>query len=160
MIGMQVHPGRVLVNAAALVIEAFVLLAETPLYGLWTGIITALIILYNFAGVWAMARVLLPKLLGRRGKALVNVIDGWIAPRKHNSITENKRESPRNAGSGDFFSNRENFQCRAFLPVRLAKAPPAIRAKSTAIPQNDGKTDAADQARCFSSQLPISSNTS
>ena len=25
---------------------------------------------------------------------------------------------------------------------------------------NDGKTDAADQARCFSSQLPISSNTS
>ena len=44
MIGMQVHPGRVLVNAAALVIEAFVLLAETPLYGLWTGIITALII--------------------------------------------------------------------------------------------------------------------
>ena len=82
MIGMQVHPGRVLVNAAALVIEAFVLLAETPLYGLWTGIITALIILYNFAGVWAMARVLLPKLLGRRGKALVNVIDGWIAPKK------------------------------------------------------------------------------
>ena len=42
----------------------------------------ALIILYNFAGVWAMARVLLPKLLGRRGKALVNVIDGWIAPKK------------------------------------------------------------------------------
>ena len=82
MIGMQVHPGRVLANAAALVIEAFVLLAETPLYGLWTGIITALIILYNFAGVWAMARVLLPKLLGRRGKALVNVIDGWIAPKK------------------------------------------------------------------------------
>ena len=38
MIGMQVHPGRVLVNAAALVIEAFVLLAGTPLYGLWTGI--------------------------------------------------------------------------------------------------------------------------
>ena len=82
MIGMRVHPSRVLVNAAALVIEAFVLLAETPLYGLWTGIITALIILYNFAGVWAMARVLLPKLLGRRGKALVNVIDGWIAPKK------------------------------------------------------------------------------
>ena len=53
-----------------------------PLYGLWTGIITALIILYNFAGVWAMARVLLPKLLGRRGRAMVNVIDGWIAPKK------------------------------------------------------------------------------
>ena len=49
MIGMRVHPGRVLVNAAALVFEAFVLLADTPLYGLWTGIITALIILYNFS---------------------------------------------------------------------------------------------------------------
>ena len=46
------------------------------------------------------------------------------------------------------------------IEVRLAKVPPAIRAKSTAIPQNDGKTDAADQARCFSNQLPISSNTS
>ena len=79
MIGMRVHPGRVLVNAAALVFEAFVLLAETPLYGLWTGIITALIILYNFSGVWAMARILLPKILGRRGKALVAVVDGWAA---------------------------------------------------------------------------------
>ena len=79
MIGMHVHPGRVLVNAAALVFEAFVLLADTPLYGLWTGIITALIILYNFSGVWAMARILLPKILGRRGKALVAVVDGWAA---------------------------------------------------------------------------------
>ena len=79
MIGMHVHPGRVLVNAAALVVEAFVLLAETPLYGLWTGIITALIILYNFSGVWAMARILLPKILGRRGKALVAVVDGCAA---------------------------------------------------------------------------------
>ena len=79
MIGMRVHPGRVLVNAAALVFEAFVLLADTPLYGLWTGIITALIILYNFSGVWAMARILLPKILGRRGKALVAVVDGILA---------------------------------------------------------------------------------
>ena len=79
MIGMRVHPGRVLVNAAALVFEAFVLLADTPLYGLWTGIITALIILYNFSGVWAMARILLPKILGRRGKALVALVDGWAA---------------------------------------------------------------------------------
>ena len=78
MIGMRVHPGRVLVNAVALVFEAFVLLAETPLYGLWTGLITALIILYNFSGVWGMARILLPKLLGRRGKALVAAVDGWM----------------------------------------------------------------------------------
>ena len=82
MIGMHVHPARVLVNAAALVFEAFVLLAEPPLYGLWTGLITLVIILYNFAGVWAMARVLLPRLLGRRGKALVAAVDGWLKPKK------------------------------------------------------------------------------
>ena len=82
MIGMHVHPARVLANAAVLVFEAFVLLAEPPLYGLWTGLITLVIILYNFAGVWAMARVLLPRLLGRRGKALVAAVDGWLKPKK------------------------------------------------------------------------------
>ncbi len=82
MIGMRVHPARVLANAAVLVFEAFVLLAEPPLYGLWTGLITLVIILYNFAGVWAMARVLLPRLLGRRGKALVAAVDGWLKPKK------------------------------------------------------------------------------
>ena len=55
-------------NAAALVIEAFVLLAETPLYGLWTGIITALIILYNFAGVQNIECKLYP---GARHELLV-----------------------------------------------------------------------------------------
>ena len=54
------------------------LLAEPPLYGLWTGLLTAAIILFNFAGVWAMARMLLPKLLGRRGRALVSTVDSWI----------------------------------------------------------------------------------
>jgi len=78
MIHMHVHPGRVLLNVGLLVFEAFVLLAETPLYGLWTGLITAVVILINFAGVWAMARVLLPRLLGRRGKALVAAVDGWL----------------------------------------------------------------------------------
>ena len=82
MIGMRVHPARVLTNAALLLFEAFVLLAELPLYGLWTGLITLVIILYNFAGVWAMARVLLPRLLGRRGKALVAAVDGWLKPKK------------------------------------------------------------------------------
>ena len=36
------------------------------------------IILFNFAGVWAMARMLMPKLLGRRGRALVSAVDNWI----------------------------------------------------------------------------------
>ena len=66
-----------LVNFVLLAAEALVLLAEVPLYGLWTGLITAVVILYNFSGVWAMARMLLPKLLGRRGRALVNRVDAW-----------------------------------------------------------------------------------
>ena len=82
MIGMSIHPARVAVNFGALMCEAFVLLAGVPLYGLWTGLITAAIILYNFAGVWAMARLLLPKIFGQRGKALVNAVDGWVKPKK------------------------------------------------------------------------------
>ena len=82
MIGMSIHPVRVAVNFGALAAEAFVLLADVPLYGLWTGLITAAVILYNFAGVWAMARMLLPKLFGRRGRAFVNTVDGWAGHRK------------------------------------------------------------------------------
>ena len=82
MIGMSIHPVRVAVNFGALAAEAFVLLADVPLYGLWTGLITAVVILYNFAGVWAMARMLLPKLFGRRGRAIVNAVDGWAGHRK------------------------------------------------------------------------------
>ena len=78
MIGMSIHPGRVALNFGALAGEALLLLAEPPLYGLWTGLLTAAIILFNFAGVWAMARMLLPKLLGRRGRALVSAVDNWI----------------------------------------------------------------------------------
>ena len=84
MIGMSIHPLRVVLNFAALAAEAFVLLAEPPLYGLWTGLFTAAIILFNFSGVWAMARILLPKLLGRRGKALVAAVDGWAKPNAKN----------------------------------------------------------------------------
>ena len=65
-------------DATVLAGEALLLLAEPPLYGLWTGLLTAAIILFNFAGVWAMARMLLPKLLGRRGRALVSAVDNWI----------------------------------------------------------------------------------
>ena len=78
MIGMSIHPGQVAVNFGVLAGEALLLLAEPPLYGLWTGLLTAAIILFNFAGVWAMARMLLPKLLGRRGRALVSAVDNWI----------------------------------------------------------------------------------
>lgn len=75
MLRMNIYPYRVALNALLLVAEAFVLLAETPLYGLWTGLFTAGIILLNVTGVWGMARQLLPRVLGRRGKTLVAAMD-------------------------------------------------------------------------------------
>ena len=77
MLNMNIHPKRVVINFAIITFEAFVLLAEPPLYGLWTGLITAVVIIYNFSGVWSMARMILPKLLGRHGKAFVNKIDAY-----------------------------------------------------------------------------------
>ncbi len=54
------HPGRVLVNAAALVAEAFLCCwLRRPLYGLWTGLMAA-VILTTLQAWWAMARILLP----------------------------------------------------------------------------------------------------
>ena len=78
---MRLQPGRILVNLAILIIEAAILLAELPLYGLWTGLITAVVILYNFKGVWGMVRVLLPRLLGRRGRGLVAWVDRLLEPK-------------------------------------------------------------------------------
>ena len=45
--------------------------------GCGPALITAVVDRANFSGVWAMARMLLPKLLGRRGRALVNRVDAW-----------------------------------------------------------------------------------
>jgi len=82
MLRMNIHPIHVAANFGVLVAEALLLLAEPPLYGLWTGLITAGLIAYNFSGVWAMARLLLPKLPGNWGKALVIKVDTLIKPKK------------------------------------------------------------------------------
>ena len=68
MIGMRVHPGRVLVTPPRWYSRlscCWPIRRCTALDGHHHG----LIILYNFSGVWAMARILLPKILGRRGRA-------------------------------------------------------------------------------------------
>lgn len=79
LIRFEVHPVHMAVNVAFLVIEAAVTLAEAPWYGLWTGLICAVVILYNFDGVWAMGRAILPRLLGRRAAPLVALVDKWVA---------------------------------------------------------------------------------
>ena len=79
MLHMNTHPRRVAFNALLLAAEAFVLLEEPPLYGLWTGLFTLVIIACNLLGVWAMARQLLPRLLGRRGRRIMDAVDARLA---------------------------------------------------------------------------------
>jgi O-antigen/teichoic acid export membrane protein len=76
-------PARIAINLAFLIAEAFILLKELPLYGLWTGLITAAVIVFNFSGVWGMFRILLPKVLGHRGRSLVVFGDRFFLRRKH-----------------------------------------------------------------------------
>lgn len=78
LLRVAIRPVHTAINYGVLLFEALLLLAEPPLYGLWTGLITAGVIAFNFSGVWAMARLLLPKLLGRRGKALVCRVDKML----------------------------------------------------------------------------------
>ncbi len=80
LLALRLRPAHIAVNAAALVAEAAVTLLETPLYGLWTGLICAAVIAYNFAGVWALGRVILPRLPGRWGKALAAFVDSRVKP--------------------------------------------------------------------------------
>ena len=76
-------PGRMALNLGLLLAEALVLLADVPLYGLWTGLLTAAVIAVNFSGVWVMARLILPRLLGRRGRKLTAWVDRLLKPRKN-----------------------------------------------------------------------------
>ena len=78
MIHVRLHPAHMTVNVAVLIAEAAITLAQAPLYGLWTGLLCAAVIFYNFGGVWAMGRAILPRLLGRRAAPLVAWVDGWV----------------------------------------------------------------------------------
>ena len=83
LIQLRLHPVHMTVNVAFLVIEAAVTLAEVPFYGLWTGLLCGVVILYNFDGVWAMGRAILPRVLGRRAAPLVAWVDGVVAKVYH-----------------------------------------------------------------------------
>ena len=74
---LQVNFGvrRVALNLALLVTEALVLLAQPRWYFVWTGLFTLCVILLNFNEVWQMARLLVPKVLGRRGRRLIEALE-------------------------------------------------------------------------------------
>ena len=60
MIRLRLHLPHMGVNVALLVAEAGITLAEVPWYGLWTGLLCAVVIAYNFDGVWTLGRAILP----------------------------------------------------------------------------------------------------
>ena len=82
MLRVDFRPARMAVNIGMLLCEAFLLLLGAPHAFLWCGLLTALVIAYNFGSVWAMARVLLPKVFGRRGRALTAKVDGLLGARR------------------------------------------------------------------------------
>ncbi len=82
MLHMSVRPPRVVINFAILVFEALVLLSGVPLYGLWTGLITAVVILFNLRAVWAMGRMILLRVPGRLAKKLVKKLDSIMLRKK------------------------------------------------------------------------------
>ena len=78
----EVSQPRMAVNIGMLLCEAFLLLLGAPHAFLWCGLLTALVIAYNFGSVWAIARVLLPKVFGCRGRALTAKVDGLLGARR------------------------------------------------------------------------------
>ncbi len=69
-------PGRMLVSLILLTVEAFVMLRGIAGWQIITTLLTAAMIFYQWDSVWGMVRLLLPKLFGRRGRALVKKLEG------------------------------------------------------------------------------------
>lgn len=69
-------PVRMLISLALLAMEALALLLNLRGWPIITTLLTVAMICYQWESVWGMARLILPKLLGRRGRALVRKIDG------------------------------------------------------------------------------------
>ena len=82
LLAVDFKPGRMAVVLALLVTEALVLLFEAPFRHVFTTLITAFIIWYNWRSVWGMARLLLPRVLGGLGRRIVAFGDGLLARRR------------------------------------------------------------------------------
>ncbi|MFI3169120.1 MAG: oligosaccharide flippase family protein [Faecalibacterium sp.] len=75
---IDIAPRKVAINLAALLLETLVLLSGMP-YAMWVAFaITAGVIVFNWAAVWQMGSMMIIKLLGRHGKALVNKLEGLV----------------------------------------------------------------------------------
>jgi O-antigen/teichoic acid export membrane protein len=75
LLAVNFKPGRLAVNLGLLVAEAGALLSEMPFYGIATTAITVFLIWFNWHSVWSMIRLILPKVLGQRGRRIVSFVD-------------------------------------------------------------------------------------
>lgn len=77
--------GRLVLMLVLLIIEALVLLGEVPGAQTISFLITVLVIWLNWHSVWGMARLLIPRVLGRRGQWLVNTLERPFRRKKRRS---------------------------------------------------------------------------
>ncbi len=75
MLRVNFRPDRMAVNLVLLLTQTFLLLLGAPHAFALCGLITAVVVVYNFSSVWSLGRVILPKVLGRRGRVLVDRVD-------------------------------------------------------------------------------------
>ena len=82
LLKVKFGPMRMVVSLAILLIEAVVMLRDVRGWPIITTLLTAAMIAYQWQSVWGMLRLLLPKLLGRRGRVLVAKLEGRTTSQK------------------------------------------------------------------------------
>ncbi len=75
---IDIAPRKVVLNYALLLVEAGILIAQVPYAMAIAFGITAVVIVLNWAAVWAMGKMMIVKMLGRRGQALVGAVEGML----------------------------------------------------------------------------------
>lgn len=74
-LAIDIAPRKVALNFALLLCEVALLLLQVPYAMVWAFCLTAVVIVLNWAAVWSMGSMMLVKVLGKRGKALVGVLE-------------------------------------------------------------------------------------
>lgn len=82
LLRVDFRPRRMAVNLALVMAQTAILLAGVKHGFLLCGILTAVVIAFNWASMWSMLRLILKRLLGRRGGALLARMDRVFAPRR------------------------------------------------------------------------------
>ncbi len=74
LLRLQLRVPRLVVNLVLLWVEAAILIAEVPYAVVFTTLITAVVIVFNFGSLWEMGSQILVRVLGKRGEAIVRAL--------------------------------------------------------------------------------------